>query len=114
MRQRPKRVFLNDKLADWSAAYLTMWKALESRDPNADRWSEPADFGTLEQRRQAAEEAIIRALRHGSDAETDRDLQTFREELSRPAPNSQFLERLRQRGAFLADESVTAAHTAEL
>ncbi len=119
MTQRPKRVFLDEKLADWSAAYLAMWTALESFDPKADRWSDPVDFGGPEKRLGAAEQAIARALRHGDDPEAARDIQAFRQEVGRltadasRVPDSGFLQRLRDRGSLLADESVTAAHTAE-
>lgn len=107
-------MFLDEKLADWSAAYLAMWTALESFDPNADRWSDPVDFGGTEKRLQAAEEAIARAARHGSDGEIEQDIQSFRDAVSQQAPNAQFLLHLRRKGSALADESVTAANTAEL
>lgn len=119
MRQRPKRVFLDEKLADWSAAYLAMWTALESFDPKADRWSDPVDFGGPEKRLAAAEQAIARASRHGADSDSTRDIQAFRQEIDRlqgaapRVPDAAFLQHLRDRGSLLADESVTAAHTAE-
>lgn len=119
MRQRPKRVFLDEKLADWSAAYLAMWTALESFDPKADRWSDPVDFGGPEKRLGAAEQAIARASRHGTNPDAARDIQAFRREVDRltndasQVPDARFLQHLRDRGSLLADESVTAANTAE-
>ena len=119
MKQRPKRVFLDEKLADWSAAYLAMWTALESFNPKADRWSDPIDFGGPEKRLAAAEQAIARASRHGTDPDSTRDIQGFRQEIDRltsaasQIPDAGFLLHLRDRGSLLADESVTAAHTAE-
>jgi hypothetical protein len=83
MKQRPKRVFLDEKLADWSAAYLAMWTALESFDPKADRWSDPIDFGGPEKRLAAADQAIARASRHGADPDSTRDIQGFRQEIDR-------------------------------
>lgn len=112
-------MFLDEKLADWSAAYLAMWTALESFDPNADRWSDPVDFGGPEKRLGAAEQAIARASRHGADPEAAQDVQAFRQEIGRltgdasQVPDAELLQHLRNRGSLLADESVTAAHTAE-
>ena len=112
-------MFLDEKLADWSAAYLAMWTALESFDPKADRWSDPIDFGGPEKRLSAAEQAIARASRHGTDPDSTRDIQAFRQQVVRltsdasQGPDAMFLQHLRDRGSLLADESVTAANTAE-
>jgi len=112
-------VFLDEKLADWSAAYLAMWTALESFDPKADRWSDPIDFGGPEKRLSAAEQAIARASRHGTDPDSTRDIQAFRQQVvgltshASQVPDAGLLQHLRDRGSLLADESVTAANTAE-
>ena len=116
------RVLLNKKLADKSAAYLAMWKALESFDQEADRWAEPVSFGGREDRIQAAQNAIIRFRdRHlgAVDEEMERDVQTFQTFLQRLSSGStydatvdQFCWRLRDRGSALADQSVTVARTA--
>jgi hypothetical protein len=114
-------VLLNEDLADWSAAYLAMWKALESFDPKADRWSEPAEFGTREERIQAAHEAIAGAeQRHKVNDEKRRDVVAFQEiirKLTAGAPfaaaETEFALRLRDLGSSLADQSVTAANVAE-
>jgi len=112
-------VFLDNKLADWSAAYLAMWTALETFDPNADHWSDPIDFGGPEKRLAAAEQAIARASRHGTDSDAAQDIQAFRQQVVRltndtsQVPDAGLLQHLRDRGSLLADESVTAANTAE-
>ena len=116
------RVLLNKKLADQSAAYLAMWKALESFDQKADRWAEPISFGSREERAQAAHNAIARFRERHLDAvdkEMERDIQTFEvflQELSSGASYDaavdQFCWRLRDRGSALADQSVTVARTA--
>ena len=111
---------LNEGLADWSAAYLAMWKALESFDPEADRWSEPAEFGDRQQRIQAAENAIARAERHGTDAEKQGAIRGFRAQVSKlngGAPygseQARFARQVRETGSALADQSVVAASIAE-
>ena len=113
-------MLLDQKLADWSAAYLAMWKALESFDPKADRWSEPVDFGSRQERIQAAENAIARAGTHGVGRDQQQDIQAFHDQLSRLAGGSpygpeqdQFVQHVRQIGSSLADQSVTAANVAE-
>ena len=120
MKQGPRKVLLDEKLADWSAAYLAMWKALESFDPTADRWSEPADFGSRQERIQAADNAITRAGTHGVGQDQQQDIQAFRDQLSRLAGGSsygpeqdQFVQHVRRIGSSLADQSVTAANVAE-
>ena len=45
-------------LASRADVYLAMWKAIESFDPNHDRWSEPTDFGSQHERIESAENAI--------------------------------------------------------
>jgi len=117
MRQGRRKVLLNDQLAAWSAAYLAMWKALESFDPQADRWSEPVDFGGREERIQAAENAIARARqRVEADIERERDIRTFRKHLEQlivGAPfgheEAEFTGYVRRAGSSLADRSVVAA-----
>ncbi len=54
-------VSYNATLGNFSAAYLAMWSALQSFDPEADRWAEPADFGSAAQRVSRAREAVQRA-----------------------------------------------------
>ena len=116
-------MLLNEQLADWSAVYLAMWKALESFDLNADRWSEPVSFGNRDERLKAAENAISRVRqRYGNpfDEERERDVQAFREHVRRlstgapfGAEEARFTQRIRQIGSSLADQSVVAANTAE-
>ena len=121
MKQRPRKVILNETLADWSAAYLAMWKALESFDPKADRWSEPVEFDSREERIQAAQEALACAeQRQKADNEKTRDVILFREmirKLTAGAPfaaaETEFALRLRDLGSSLADQSVAAANVAE-
>ena len=61
-------VKVNEELADRSAAYLAMWKALEAFDPKVDRWSEPVSFGSQKERAKVAEGAISRfSQRHPID-----------------------------------------------
>src|SRR6266849_5171155 len=120
MRRGPKRVILDEKLADWSAAYLAMWNALESFDPQADRWSEPVSFGDREERIRAAQNAISRVKqRYGPDAERECDIQRFHEHVKRLANGAsygaevaQFTRRVRQAGSSLADASVVASGAA--
>ena len=112
MNRGPYKVLLDEKLADWSAAYLAMWKALESFDPKADRWSEPVDFGDAAKRHGAAEIAIARAQRHGSDTDKDRDILRFQEQFSSREPDPKFLSHLRGEGSRLADDSVRAVQPA--
>ena len=54
-------VSYNATLGNFSAAYLAMWSALQSFDPEADRWAEPTDFGSSSQRVSRAQEAVERA-----------------------------------------------------
>ena len=63
-----------------------MWGALESFDPKADRWAEPVDFRSRDDRIQEADNAIDRLKqRHPGavDEEMDRDIGIFREFLQR-------------------------------
>ena len=120
MQQGPRKVLLDQKLAGWSAAYLAMWKALESFDPKADRWSEPVNFGSRQERIQAAENAIARAGTTGISQNQQQDIEAFRDQLTRLATGSpygpeqdQFVQHVRQIGSSLADQSVTAASVAE-
>jgi hypothetical protein len=112
-------VRIDQEKADRSAAYLAMWKALESFSPQADRWSEPTDFGDRAQRLRSAEEAISVARRHGSDPQLEGDIAAYQVEVSRlrqtgsAGPEPQLVRRLRDTGSTLADASVTAANTAE-
>jgi len=119
--QGQRKVILYEKLADWSAAYLAMWKALESFDPKSDRWSEPIDFGSSGERIRAAENAVSRARqRHGTDEEKERDVQSFQDHVARLASGAPFnpdqagfANHVRRIGSALADQSVVAAQTAE-
>lgn len=52
------KVVMDQAIAERAGVYLGMWKALESFDPNQDRWSEPADFGSQHERIESAENAI--------------------------------------------------------
>lgn len=116
MKRGLKKVLLNEKLADWSAAYLSMWKALESFDPKADRWSEPVSFGNREDRIKAAETAISRVARCETDQEKQGDVDQFREHIKRllsgtpyGPEEARFTQHVRRLGSMLADQSVVVA-----
>ena len=64
-------VKVNEELADRSALYLAMWKALEAFDPKVDRWSEPVSFGSQKERAKAAEGAISRFSQRHPNAPRD-------------------------------------------
>src|SRR5713226_4348706 len=123
MKQRPRKVLLNEELADWSAVYLAMWKALESFDPSADRRSEPVSFGSRQERIRAAENAISRVKqRHGNPLTTEKeqDIRDFHGYLQRlidgasfGAKEADFTRQVRQIGSSLADQSVVAVQVAE-
>jgi hypothetical protein len=115
MRDPRDIVSINDALADGSAAYLAMWSALESFNPEGDRWSEPFDFGSRDERIKNAENAIARFHEtvKRSDPQVSRDVETFRKYVRALAEGLDFSEAirgfslsLRQRGSELADESV--------
>ena len=70
-----------------------MWKAIESFDPHADHWSEPADFGSQEDRINVALDAIkkLKGQPQGAlDEGTEDDIRAFEDRL----------EELRQRSSF--------------
>ncbi len=110
-------MLLNEELADWSAAYLAMWIALESFDPNADRCSDPVSFGDREERIKTAQNAIARLeQRHGIADEKQQDIRAFHKHLKRLIDGNPFgaavvklSQRLRDTGSSLADQSVIAA-----
>ena len=117
-----EKVVLNRKLADLSDAYLAMALALDIFNPKRDRWSEPCDFGNQQERAHHANEAIARLEQRqpgAIDDDMQREIETFRgflQELSSgsayDAEVDQFCWRLREKGAALADESVTVARIA--
>ena len=77
-----EKLVLNKKLIDKSAAYLKMWKVLESFDPNADRWAEPVSLGDRDSRIQAATDAISWFKERHPDAvekELKGDIERFHE-----------------------------------
>ncbi len=128
-------VSLNEKLADLSGVYLAMWKALESFDSRVDRWSDPVDFGTREQRIQTARDALTRFRGRYIDPHEDElppgDELTPEVELTRAANEyerllgqladgedfeavaSTFCDNVQKKGSELADESVSWVHGAD-
>ncbi len=121
-------VSYNAALGNCSAAYLAMWTALESFDPEADRWSEPTDFGSREERIRRAREALKRGFPKGTEAtvpsrvgkELDRDARKFESILSKLNAGASFTpsmrtfaHRLGLQGSRLSDESVSLASAAQ-
>jgi len=115
---RSEKVVLILELADRSAAYLAMWKALESFDPKADRWAEPIAVGNQQERMATAQVTLdLLRQRHGMEEETERDILTFQQylkTLSGQAGNfgadaAQFCRHLRDTGCSLAKQSVAQA-----
>ena len=110
-------VKVNEELADRSAVYLAMWKALEAFDPKVDRWSEPVSFGSQKERTKAAEDAISRFnQRHpnASHDDLDRDIPIYRTHLDSLAKGldytaqvAEFASYVRSQGSRLADGSVS-------
>lgn len=106
-----------------------MWKALESFDSRVDRWSDPVDFGTREQRIQTARDALTRFrgryidphkddLPPGNEltreVELDRAANEYERLLGQLAASkdfeavaSTFCNNIRKKGSELADESVS-------
>ncbi len=117
----PPKVQLNEELAGWSAAYLAMWKALEVYDPGADRWSEPAPFGDAQERKTAAIQAIARVRERYPDPQREQDAAIFQQTIQGleqgrrtfGPEEKELADRLRETGSCLADQSVTAANTAQ-
>ena len=117
----PRKVQLSEELADWSAAYLAMWKDLEAFDPAADRWSEPAPFGDANHRKTSALEAIARVgQRYPRNLQREQDIAAFQQAMQALQEGQAFspadaslATSLRDIGSSLADQSVTAANTAE-
>lgn len=123
-------VSYNATLGSLSAAYLAMWTALQSYDPEADRWAEPIDFGSREKRVRRAREAIklgrpesIMPSRKADVAlgdELDRDAREFEDilqqlEAGKPfsATMRKFADRVGAEGSRLSDESVALASVAQ-
>ncbi len=114
-------VKVNEELADRSALYLAMWKALEEFDPKVDRWSEPVSFGSQKERTRAADDAISRFNQRHPDAphdDLDRDVPTYRTHLksltkglAHTAEVAEFASYVRSKGSHLADESVSVGKT---
>ena len=123
MKRGPRKVLIDEKLADLSAAYLAMWKAMESFDPKADRWSEPVSFGNRQERMKVAENAISRLRqRYGAALSEEQalDVQAFHEHAEQlingasfGVAEAEFTRHVRRTGSSLADQSVSAAHAAE-
>jgi hypothetical protein len=117
-------VSYNAALGNLSAAYLAMWTVLQSFDPEADRWSEPADFGSREQRIRQVREALKRGRPEATvparvDKELDRDTRRFEsilDKLTAGAPFTPsmrtFARRLGSQGSRLSDDSVSLASVA--
>ena len=110
---------LDQALEQKSSAYLAMWKAIESFDPSADRWAEPADFGSQKDRIKAAREEIAMLRRQAGDTldkPTERDIRAFEvrlEELGQDPSFSpkmrRFCGRLLDKGLKFASQSVKLA-----
>ena len=108
---------LIEELADLSGVYLAMWKALEFFDTGVDRWSDPVDFGTREERIQRAQDALTRFRRRYTDSH-EHELTGVVDEYERllgelaagedfEAVASTFCKKIRKRGSELADKSVS-------
>ena len=118
-----RKVNLNQEMADLSGVYMAMWKALESFDTRADRWSAPVDFGSREQRIQTARDALTRFRgRYGDSHEREltRDVDGYERLLGRLAAGedfeavaSTFCNTIRKMGSDLADKSVSWVLPAE-
>ncbi len=112
-----KGVSLNEELADLSGVYLAMWKALESFDSRADRWSDPVDFGSRKERIQTARDALTRFRGRYADShevELTRDVDEYERLLGQLAAGedfeavaSTFCNNVRKKGSELADKSVS-------
>ena len=110
-------VKVNAELADRSAVYLAMWKALEEFDPKVDRWSEAVSCGSRKERAKAAEDAIPRFNQrhpHAPHDDLDRDIPTYKTHvnslakgLAYTAQVAELASYVRSQGARLADESVS-------
>jgi hypothetical protein len=82
---RKGKIVVDQALAMRADVYLGMWKALESFDPNQDRWSEPTDFGSQHERIRSAENAIaaIESRYPGSvDDAVREDIRRFRQSIT--------------------------------
>ena len=123
-------VSYNATLGSLSAAYLAMWTALQSYDPEADRWVEPIDFGSREKRVRRAREAIklgrpesVPPSREADVAlgeELDRDVRGFEDILKQLEAGKPFSVTMRKfadhvgaEGSRLSDESVALASVAQ-
>jgi len=126
-------VSYNPTLGNLSSAYLAMWSALQSFDPEADRWAEPADFGTRQERIRRARQAVERGRPGAIEAtvpapqvdrsladELDRDTRRFEDilkklEAGEPFTRAmrEFAEHLGSEGSRLSDESVSLASVAQ-
>jgi hypothetical protein len=96
-----------------------MWSALDSFNPQADRWSDPTDFGNSAERFKSAEDAIscLRSTTDRVDGKIESDIETFRQYfdlLSRGDSYDnridQFSTYLRRRGSELSDQCVELGH----
>ena len=119
MRPKGKPV-LNESLLLESTAYLAMWKALEAFNPKADRWAEPYDPGSSDDRSRAAEDALQKLQQQAVPQPAREDIEKFHAFLSRlreahegfSEPMAKFTEYLRDRGSELARQSVSHADSA--
>lgn len=103
------KILVDQALANRADVYLRMWTALESFNPNADRWAEPTDFGSQSERIESAENAIAvmeSRYRDRVDETALEDVVRFRETVTRLISGeikfsgsvAEFCERLRRRG----------------
>ena len=126
-------VSYNATLGRLAGAYLAMWTALQSFDPETDRWAEPTDFGTREERVRQAREAVKLGRPGAVEAtvpspsvvntlgeELDRDERQFEEILksletgeSFNSTMRKFTDHLGAEGSRLSDESVALASVAQ-
>ena len=111
-----------EELMDQASVYLAMWVALEAFDPGADRWSEPTDFGSREERLQAAQRAIQLLNSHGALTEPlKKDIEEYEELISRlksdlvfGTSEIAFARRLRDEGRALIEKGVARSNVASL
>ena len=120
---RKGKIVVDQALAKRADVYLGMWKALESFDPNQDRWPEPTDFGSQHERIESAENSIeaIESRHPGQvDEKVREDIRRFRQmitglingEVTFAGSVAEYCDRLGEVGVELAYESLKKAGVA--